>query len=445
MSNRLPIALLILSIIIFSYIFFKSEIIFDGEKRWYYLIYYKIAGILIVFSIITFYFNKTLKTYLMISILSFIFSIYLFQTYLTISYGGVTGIRFIEKKIKRANEEGVKYDFRDKFEIYTELKKNKYNNLKIAVSPSRHINKKLDIFPLSGASNSPTLGCNENGYYTIFQSDRYGFNNLDSEWDQKEIEFFLIGDSFVFGNCVNRPHDISSVLRNLSNKPVVNIGYQNNGPLLEFAGLREYIQPEVKNIIWIYYETSDLENLSQELTSETLKKYIEDLNFKQDLIYKQNEIDKIIINLVDDENKTISQKLFENNFTFKVRKFIELWNVRELINYKLLRSGSNTLFNPPMEFSKIIELARNLANKNNSKFHFVYLPSYERYAGQYNDQEYNFIKKNINDLNINFIDIDKEVFKKENDPLKLFPFKLSGHYTIEGYRKVTEAIYNKVQ
>ena len=98
-----------------------------------------------------------------------------------------------------------------------------------------------------------------------------------------------------------------------------------------------------------------------------------------------------------------------------------------------------------MEFSKIIELARNLANKNNSKFHFVYLPSYERYAGQYNDQEYNFIKKNINDLNINFIDIDKEVFKKENDPLKLFPFKLSGHYTIEGYRKVTEAIYNKVQ
>ena len=102
MSNRLPIALLILSIIIFSYIFFKSEIIFDGEKRWYYLIYYKIAGILIVFSIITFYFNKTLKTYLMISILSFIFSIYLFQTYLTISYGGVTGIRFIEKKDKES-------------------------------------------------------------------------------------------------------------------------------------------------------------------------------------------------------------------------------------------------------------------------------------------------------------------------------------------------------
>ena len=47
----------------------------------------------------------------------------------------------------------------------------------------------------------------------------------------------------------------------------------------------------------------------------------------------------------------------------------------------------------------------------------------------------------INELNIPFIDIHKEVFEKEQYPLKLFPFELFGHYTVDGYKKVAETIY----
>ena len=35
----------------------------------------------------------------------------------------------------------------------------------------------------------------------------------------------------------------------------------------------------------------------------------------------------------------------------------------------------------------------------------------------------------------------KEVFEKEQNPLKLFPFELPGHYNADGYRKVAETIY----
>ena len=35
----------------------------------------------------------------------------------------------------------------------------------------------------------------------------------------------------------------------------------------------------------------------------------------------------------------------------------------------------------------------------------------------------------------------EEVFKKEENPLKLFPFELNGHYNIEGYNKVAKKIY----
>ena len=51
------------------------------------------------------------------------------------------------------------------------------------------------------------------------------------------------------------------------------------------------------------------------------------------------------------------------------------------------------------------------------------------------------VKNIITELKIPFIDIHKEVFKKEQNPLKLFPFEQVGHYNVEGYKKVAKAIY----
>jgi len=118
------------------------------------------------------------------------------------------------------------YDKRSPVEIYNDLKNNN-KNLTISIGPLNHILTKTsdDIFPLAGISNSNTIHCNENGYYSIYQSDRYGFNNPDEEWDSNNIEYLLVGDSYTHGACVNRPDDIASVLRNLSKKNVINLGY----------------------------------------------------------------------------------------------------------------------------------------------------------------------------------------------------------------------------
>ena len=62
----------------------------------------------------------------------------------------------------------------------------------------------------------------------------------------EEIEYLLVEDSFTHGACVNRPDDIASVLRKLTNKTVLNLGYGGNGPLLQYAGLREYLNKNVK-------------------------------------------------------------------------------------------------------------------------------------------------------------------------------------------------------
>ena len=112
--------------------------------------------------------------------------------------------------------------------------------------PLKHDAKDFSIFSLSGISNSKTIFCNESGRYSIYKSDRYGFNNPDKEWDKEEVEYLLVGDSSTQGSCVNRPNDIGSVLRTISNKSVLNLGYRGNGPLTEYATLREYLSPKVK-------------------------------------------------------------------------------------------------------------------------------------------------------------------------------------------------------
>ena len=352
---------------------------------------------------------------------------------------------FLEHKSKINNnfevykkETGKEYDQRSKIQIYNDLKKTD-ENIKLMVYPSTYFEKKeIDLFPLSNISNSKTIYCNENGYYSVYESDRYGFNNPDKEWDQKEIEYMLIGDSFVHGACVNRPNDIASVLRNLSNKSVLNLGFGDNGPLLEFATLREFLEPSVKKILWVYYEGNDLLKIKDKLSNKIIAKYLTDQSFSQNLKGKQETTNIMHEKLIDEKINNDLKVYTENQFKANLIRVVKIYHFR-----KLFSSQQEPELVP--EFKKIIELANNLAAKNNSKLYFVYLPDYSRYKNNYEFKNHSKIKSIINELGIPFIDIDLQVFQKESDPLELFPFRQHGHYTVEWYRAVAEKIFELTQ
>ena len=333
---------------------------------------------------------------------------------------------YIKKKIKYyKNLKGVEFDKRSKMQIYRDLKK-KDDKITLVVTPREYlIEKKNKIIVLSGISNSKTIHCNESGYYSIYESDRYGFNNPDIEWDKINIEYLLVGDSFTHGACVNRPNDMASVLRNLSGKSTLNLGFGGNGPLLQYATLREYLINNVKNILWFYYEENDLSELNSELESDILTRYLEDTNFKQNLILKQNEIDISHKSIIDGKEK-------EGRFL----KFVKIYKTRNSLSLKQQKQ-----INKYTEFNKILEKANNLALDNGSKFYFIYLPEFNRYRPNYDNKSYEKVKKIVKKLNIPFIDMHKEVFEKERDPLKLFPLGLYGHYNELGYKKVSNTIY----
>ena len=397
---------------------------------------------------------KTFLTYSKIIIISIILSIYLFQIFLTIKYSGSLGE--ISKKISLyENSTGNKFDKRTKFEVYNDLKRTN-DDITVVMSPSFGLEYfgqqyfKDNLFPLSGFSNKKTINCNENGYYSIFQSDRFGFNNPDTEWDSHEIEFLLVGDSFTLGSCVNRPHDIASKLRIFSNQNVLNLGYVANGPLFQYATLREYLGKNVKNIIWLYYE-NDIFDLDRDLKSNILLKYLNDKSFSQKLKFKQDNINDALAEFFSkveslESKKLENDKTEKNSIIYKIEKFLTLKNIRELFLDKYLKSYNIQKKIRP-EFEQILFKSKELSNKNNSDFYFVFLPSYKRYAYGYDKEEilYNEIKNIVDKLNIKFIDIHNEFLTGKKNPLKYFPFQTSGHYNIEGYKEVSKIIYRFIK
>lgn len=421
---------LIVSLSLLFYTFYKSEIRFGGLRNDFYITYYIISTLLVLGSIISFFISKKIKEYLIISGLSLIISFYILEKYLI--HNNLDRKELILKKNLYKKETGKQYDTRTRIEVYKNFKKLN-NKITLTVSPQNYFDADYKIFPLSGISNSDTIYGNENGYYSIYKSDRYGFNNPDGEWDSEEIEYLLVGDSFTHGACVNRPDDISSVLRKLSDKSVLNLGYGGNGPLIEYATLREYLKPNVKKVLWIYFEGNDLGDLNREIENKILKNYLTNLKFTQNLRAKQKKIDNLTRNTIEKDY-------------IKSFRFIKLTEVRKKIKNLLAQkkiniTDENEIIVRNNKIKEILKLAKDLTIKNNSKLYFIYLPNYYRYKNKQDNSNYSLIKNIVTELEIPFIDVDSEVFQNEQNPLKLFPFSLNGHYNVEGYRKISKIIY----
>ena len=73
---------LLLSILFLLYIFYKSEIYWNGEMRDYYFIYYFLLFLLTFLSIITFFINEKIKEYLIILGISLVFTLYAFEIFI---------------------------------------------------------------------------------------------------------------------------------------------------------------------------------------------------------------------------------------------------------------------------------------------------------------------------------------------------------------------------
>jgi hypothetical protein len=420
----------IFSIMLLFYTFYLSILFYENLRTEHYLKYQIIFFLSSLFWFFTLYLKNEIRLNITIIFLSFITSTYLIEGLLNIIK---SPIERSEIAIKQKKD----FDTRSRLEIYKDLTA-KDQDIVLSFYPAslldqNKITTEDSLFPLSGISDRKTIYSNESGEYYINKTDRYGFNNPDAEWS-KDVEWLLIGDSFAEGGAVSKKENISARIRKLTGSAVINLGRGGNGPLIELGTLKEYgelLSP--KKILWLYYEGNDLINLSKEKHTPALINYLTD-GYSQNLINKQDQVNKFVT-----ENWKINKSSLGIGLNF-----IKLPKIRRLIRI----DSQEVDFKIDPLFGTILKKARDRASEKGGEFYFIYLPEFYRYKSNISVNDYrkkSDVIKLVKSLNIPVIDIHKELFVKQVDPLSLFPFGTDGHYTAETDKRIAEIIITLIE
>jgi len=86
-------------------------------------------------------------------------------------------------------------------------------------------------------------------------------------------------------------------------------------------------------------------------------------------------------------------------------------------------------------FRDVLVEAKRFTEESGGKFHFIYLPDWQRYANPGYDNDRERVLTLVNTLGIPTLEV---AFHSHGDPLSLFPFRQPGHYSETGNRLVAQ-------
>ena len=336
-----------------------------------------------------------------------------------------------------AKEKNLKLDTRSKVQVIKEMRKDNKNVFSSVHAglfqtdiPKDEIIRN-NIYPLSGISNVTTVMCNESGFFSIYKSDRFGFNNDNLIYEKKANNIMLVGDSMIHGQCVKEGDDIAGYLRKKGYN-AFSFGISSNGPLTELATIREYAKFIEPKIIFWFFHPNDFYDIKREIHTPILKNYLSE-DFSQNLIKKQSEIDFFVKKVL--EKKTIKKNIKKKkDLTFFLKYIgsqLTLNNLRYYFNITAVSNDYDT-------FNKILFLAKKEAINVNAKLYFIYLPDKRELQISKNDKKIFTILDDLMIETFNF----KEYLKNSDDPLQYFPWRRMIHFNKNGYELIGNVLIN---
>jgi hypothetical protein len=298
-----------------------------------------------------------------------------------------------------------------------------------------------EVVPLSSASRSRIVLCNEFGSFETIETDEYGFNNPPGTWEQTGVDVLLLGDSFIEGYCVPREARMAEVVRARYPR-TVNLGRGGFGPLAQLAVLREFapaLRPKVT--VWNFFD-NDWEDLRNEIRVPTLMRYLREQHFTQNLYGRRDEISRLVNTYVEHR---IEHLAGTRNLPFTgTRQFVHHWVT------KLLNRGSAAEAAIPEDatehFAATLREAQRVARHLGSELVFVHLRDF-RSAPSENGLRASEIAAR---LGIPAIDLADAVHRALPDPRDMHrvtarspvhaPGNMAVHYNVQGHRLTGEVI-----
>jgi len=298
---------------------------------------------------------------------------------------------------------------------------------------------KTGFLPLGGVPNSKTVLCDEGYGLVTYQSDRYGFRNMDRLWDEP-VDWLFIGDSFTQGYCVHNGSVMSDYIIS-DGASAINVGMGGNSPL-EYAALARTFIPVLKpsKVAMIFYRN--------DFTGQGTKKYSE--------YYLKKEFQNPYLN-VSTFNQ-ISNKFYDYYLNTKSVKNNLQRIINKLISFAKLPTFRGLYYTPKISVNAAHTAINNtlsLCSANECELYLVYIPS-SSYWSPWNERETAkiraWLRNMVSQLSTNnpkrkvvLIDLSDEV---EKIGLKAYSL-IGGHLSPAGYRivadRLIEATQNKLQ
>ena len=471
-ANAVLITGIITLLVFFIYVLYKHDLNSHGDIYKYYIS--SIIGVVIL-AFALFKISEKLKVGFAIFLTLFVICLYSSEIFLQYyhfykknleiaSLSASDNERRVQTLQKITETLGVTFDKRSKYQVLIDLRKEGIDAYPSIVpnlfsTSDRFYSMIEDTFPLGSISDKVTVLCNENGEMITYRSDEHGFRNPSGLYDMDNIDITITGDSYAHGHCVNDGEDIAGWLRK-EGRSVLNLGLAGNGPLIEFAVLKEYAEPfKTKFVLWLYYEGNDPMNLRKEQQRTFLMKYLKN-EYSQKLLNKQKQIDNMLIKIVEKQliekndrtrqiNTEVKEK--ENIKSEKIRgdlsfsKVIKLWALRSRLG---LIEEAGCAFSVDPLFEDIMVRTQSLVNDWGGQLIFVYLPEWSRYKikrnicqNRYLSSQKSKILSLIKSFNIPVVDIEN-MLSSYGEIKSLFPLEQihGNHYNSDGYKLIAQEI-----
>jgi hypothetical protein len=227
---------------------------------------------------------------------------------------------------------------------------------------------------LSGFPHTNVILCTPAGNIVDYQADRFGFNNPDTPINEVQ-DIMILGDSFAEGFCLKPGDDLASRIRALGYSTVTT-GIRGNGPLLELAVLGRFspvLRP--RNVVMIFFEGNDWENLENELRISWLKEALSSsADFgTQDTARATMARARSVLQAQLETPVSILDVVTKTEL---VRNFFALQQTFTRLGLIFPKAAE-----PIPEYRRILRRAKEISQEAGAHFTLVYVPSVDRFLG----------------------------------------------------------------
>jgi hypothetical protein len=308
---------------------------------------------------------------------------------------------------------------------------------------SKQFLEKNKIIHAGAQPNQKVFYCNEGYGLVKYMTDRFGFRNKDSTWDQinddKKNKALFIGDSFVNGACVHDRDVISNLVQDSENDLLsFNLGMAGNTSIMNAYTIKLFLNKIKPKYLIIGIHPNDRENFP---TNKYFAEQIENPNLVENYFSKDKSklkiSEKILIDINIKKKKIIDQQdyFFSNNKTIIMRAipYLKLSNIRK----QFLFLKEKYFFKFDKDTIELINLANQECMIHKCKIIFMYFPASKYWTNDQNQFIFkNNLKKYIEKYNHTFIDFS-EIIKFDD---KTFYAIKGGHYSPSTYKIISNKI-----